>query len=651
MNIMPTPESVVQFKAGLQDAFDLIESKDLNTVYFVTDTQRLFVGETEYSRPVQHGAALPKGYNPPNSLFVLETGSVRDLYFSADGAAWTHVAHLPAEITGGVFGDTTKTVGFGDTITVPRITVDDNGSVTAISNSTITLPDAPEDAQVTITPASAGGTVVTSVTKTPDTTTGISVGYTTPGGSVTGGATTFVTGVTLGDDLQVTGTTQAADTDVNTGTSIPTTQAVKNYVTNAISNINDFDVDSNGGKGYDDLEALQEAHAEGEKGIFYLVKNPDPESSNAFIEYFWTGTAYELAGQFGSVNTADFATKTEVNAKADKVTGATNGHLAGLDTNGNLTDSGIAASDVATNDDLTSGLAGKVDKVTGTAGHVVSFGSNSTIVDSGVVAANITTAAGTLTDGAIVLGSGSKGVETLANGTEGQVLKVGTDGIEWADEVQNTDTTYTFTNGQAGNFTVKPSNGSAQTVSIGKPATAGTADKVAHTLTINGQTFNGTADVAITTPDTDTKYTLGSSVAANTATISLTSSGDDDSSVSIKPATAGEVTIAEDAGAITIGIGAIAQSKVTGLDTALAGKLSSTATVAITGGATASATAFSNNAVSLNVTSLKAASLTGAIPANVTAVTARAGDNSTAIATTAFVTNAVSSSALKWGSF
>lgn len=649
---MPTPESVVQFKAGLQDAFDLIDSKDLNTVYFVTDTQRLFVGETEYSRPVQHGAALPDGYNPPNSLFVLETGSVRDLYFSADGAAWTHVAHLPAEITGGVFGNNTAgAVAFGGSIKIPKVTVDNNGSVTAIADVTVTLPQAPEDAEIEITPDSAEGTVVTSVTKTPSTTTGITVGYTTPGGSVTGGATTFVTGVTLGTDLQVTGTTQAADTDVNTGTSIPTTQAVKNYVTNAISNINDFDVDSNGGEGYDDLEALQEAHAKGEKGVFYLVKNPDPESSNAFIEYFWTGTAYELAGQFGSVNTADFATKTEVNAKADKVASATNGHLAGLDTNGNLTDSGIAASDVATNDNLTSGLAGKVDKVEGTAGHVVSFGPDKAIADSGVVAANITTAARTLTDGAVVLGAGGKGVATLANGTQGQVLKVGEDGVEWADEVQNTDTTYTFTSGQAGNFKVKPSNGSEQTVSIGKPATAGTADQVAHTLTINGQTFNGTADVTITTPDTDTKYTLDSSVADNTATISLTSSGDDDSDISIKPATSGEVTISEDAGAITIGIGAIAQSKVTGLTDALDGKLSSTATVAITGGATAAATAFSKNAVSLNVTSLNAASLTGAIPASVTAVTASAGDNSTAIATTAFVTNAVSSSALKWGSF
>lgn len=46
--------------------------------------------------------------------------------------------------------------------------------------------------------------------------------------------------------------------------------------------------------------------------------------------------------------------------------------------------------------------------------------------------------------------------------------------VPWTDT--NTNTTYTFANGSSGNFTVTPSGGSAQTVSIGKPATAGTAD-------------------------------------------------------------------------------------------------------------------------------------------------------------------------------
>lgn len=42
----------------------------------------------------------------------------------------------------------------------------------------------------------------------------------------------------------------------------------------------------------------------------------------------------------------------ELEDKADKVSGATQGNLAGLDSYGNLTDSGIAASDVATNSDV-----------------------------------------------------------------------------------------------------------------------------------------------------------------------------------------------------------------------------------------------------------------------------------------------------------
>lgn len=46
---------------------------------------------------------------------------------------------------------------------------------------------------------------------------------------------------------------------------------------------------------------------------------------------------------------------------------------------------------------------------------------------------------------------------------------------EQVNSIQDTNTVYTFKNGN-GSFTVTPSEGSAQTVSIGKPATAGTAD-------------------------------------------------------------------------------------------------------------------------------------------------------------------------------
>lgn len=67
-----------------------------------------------------------------------------------------------------------------------------------------------------------------------------------------------------------------------------------------------------------------------------------------------------------------------------------------------------------------------------------------------------------------------------------------------------TDTTYTFANGTAGNFTVTPKNGTAQTVSIGKPASATAADKLATARTISlgnslsgSASFDGSANVTI----------------------------------------------------------------------------------------------------------------------------------------------------------
>jgi len=91
-------------------------------------------------------------------------------------------------------------------------------------------------------------------------------------------------------------------------------------------------------------------------------------------------------------------------SKADKVSGATNGNLASLDNNGNLADSGVGASNVVTksqtagllkNDgtvDTTtyvSDVSGKADKVTSpTSGDLANLDSNGNITDSGI-ASNI----------------------------------------------------------------------------------------------------------------------------------------------------------------------------------------------------------------------------------------------------------------------
>ena len=122
---------------------------------------------------------------------------------------------------------------------------------------------------------------------------------------------------------------------------LPTTKAVTDTITSALGKITSFDIDSNGGAGYASLAALKEAHPEGTKGVFYLVVNSDASTDNAFVEYFWTGTAYEMAGKFGDVDTSDLATKTELTdglaLKVDKTTTVNGQALSGNVTITNIT--------------------------------------------------------------------------------------------------------------------------------------------------------------------------------------------------------------------------------------------------------------------------------------------------------------------------
>lgn len=80
--------------SGLQSAYDSMQSHDTNTLYFCTDTQRYFIGDVEYSRPVQYGTSLPSTYLPPNSLFY--NTNTRQLFFSKDGASWQVISSIPS---------------------------------------------------------------------------------------------------------------------------------------------------------------------------------------------------------------------------------------------------------------------------------------------------------------------------------------------------------------------------------------------------------------------------------------------------------------------------------------------------------------------------------------------------------------------------
>lgn len=85
--------------------------------------------------------------------------------------------------------------------------------------------------------------------------------------------------------------------------------------------------------------------------------------------------------------------------------------------------------------------------------------------------------------------------------------------IDLSDLLDDTNTTYQFQNGTNGSFTVTPSNGTAQTISVGKPSTAGTADVA---LSVAWENITGKpADYSLSVA-TDTQ--LGGVKSVNTGT-------------------------------------------------------------------------------------------------------------------------------------
>ena len=90
---MPSVGQMIQFKAGLHANFAAITSKDVNTIYFCTDTQQIFVGDTEYSRPVLSGTGAPSDgaakHNPPRTLYFDTTN--KNLYVTLDDGKWVKI--------------------------------------------------------------------------------------------------------------------------------------------------------------------------------------------------------------------------------------------------------------------------------------------------------------------------------------------------------------------------------------------------------------------------------------------------------------------------------------------------------------------------------------------------------------------------------
>ena len=117
-----------------------------------------------------------------------------------------------------------------------------------------------------------------------------------------------------------------------------------------------------------------------ENGVMsFGIPKGDPGSKEALPPGGFYGQI--LTKQSAEDGDADWENAPDPTGKADKVSGATEGNFAGLDENGNLTDSGHKHSDYLTaHQDIT----GKADKVaSATSGNFAGLDSNGNLVDSG----------------------------------------------------------------------------------------------------------------------------------------------------------------------------------------------------------------------------------------------------------------------------
>lgn len=106
-------------------------------------------------------------------------------------------------------------------------------------------------------------------------------------------------------------------------------------------------------------------------------------SSNIIVKSNTSG----LIKNDGTIDTNTYLTSSSVTGKADKVANATSGNFAGLDSNGNITDSGKKASDFLTSHQ---DISGKADKVANpTNGGIAKLDSNGNLVDGGILASNL----------------------------------------------------------------------------------------------------------------------------------------------------------------------------------------------------------------------------------------------------------------------
>lgn len=599
---MPSANAKINFKAGLQSSFDKI-TKDLNTVYFITDTQRFFVGETEYSRPVSYGSSLPTGYLPPNSLFVLEGTGTRDLFFSKDGASWEPIAH----VNEAVLNEADKTIGvitakaYGSATKVPVITVDSKGAITAIEEKSIAFP---AETDITIGASTGSGNVIGSLTANGHTITPSMVNAIVANGAITAAtknslvkydAKGLVTsGVAAGTAATKDVATEAISTSANDN--LVTGAQVKTYVDTAVADLagamHFAGVSTTDPKGK--TGATVSGHTKWSAGDVVIYGNKEfvlDKAENKAANWHELGdeSIYAVKGAIVNAHIAANAAIDQskinglgesLNAKVDKVTDAVNGNFVAFGANGAVVDSGKKAADFATASSVTQ-LTGRVEAAetdidnlqavtiagkalsgaitigandlsdvtitTPTAGQgLVYDAENKVWKNSAITASSVAWTGVTGRPTSIALSGDVTGSVTLGSGTNTITAAIAAGSIVNDDISDSAAISMSKISGLSTALSGKVDNtitvnGQALTSNVqinDITGNAGSADKVNNALTINGNKYDGSSAITITTPDTDTTYTF---VSGKDGSFSVTPSGSATAQKVLigKPSTAG----------------------------------------------------------------------------------------------------------------
>lgn len=481
----------------------------------------------------------------------------------------TTINHSNSVAAGTAKGDDSKTLAFGGTFTIPSITYDAQGHVTAKGTTTMTMPAAPSFTNwqaKNIVGASATATANAATTNATTFLNLIENGAVRSSHQITGTGKVTVTADATGKVTINGAATTAASGSANGTIAIDGVNvAVKGLGSAAYTASTAYATAAQGTKADNAVPKTTTVNGHALSANVIVTKadiglgNVTNESKTTmFTNAALTGTPIAPTAA-GGTNTAQIATTAFViNEIGSKISAAQALRFKGtIGTNGDVTE---LPANHTVGDTYVVKAAGNFAGEGCEAGDMiicVKSGTTAANADWSVIQRNLDGAVTgkSLTANAVILGNGGSTVKALANGTAGYVLKATASGPAWQAEKDtvythpaggapsktsgfykfstdstshvasvtavtkaditalgipgaDTNTTYTFVGGN-GSFDVTPSGGSKQTVSIGKPATAGAADTAAkwataRTITVSGGvtgsvSLDGSANVTLAT--------------------------------------------------------------------------------------------------------------------------------------------------------